>query len=94
MITIRQLRHMLDEACEQHELTDESEVRFITRPDGRGTVPNMSVDYSMTDKLATVAPDPENGPPADRRFGAGVLLLGEECVMRCTPQDILDQLDW
>jgi len=44
--------------------------------------------------VATIAPDPSNGPPADRRFGAGVLLLAEECVMRCTPQDILDQLDW
>jgi hypothetical protein len=90
---------MLDVACEQHELTDESEVRFITRGTHSDVVhwqldKYTSVDCSMTDQVATIAPDPSNGPPADRRFGAGVLLLGEECVMRCTPQDILDQLDW
>ena len=90
---------MLDEACEQHELTDDSEVRFITRDTHSDVVhwqldKYTSVDCSMTDHVATIAPDPSNGPPADRRFGAGVLLLAEECVMRCTPQDILDQLDW
>jgi len=85
---------MLDEACEQHELTDESEVRFITRPDHQHPTEYSSVDCSMTSHVATIAPDPSNGPPADRRFGAGVLLLAEECVMRCTPQNILDQLDW
>ena len=97
MITIRQLRHMLDEACATHELTDESEVRFVTRDIHSDVVHQQldkyrGVDCSMTDQMAVVPPDPGNGPPADRRFGAGVLLLGEECVMRCAPQDILDTL--
>lgn len=94
MITIRQLKHMLHEAIDNHGLTDESEVRFITRPDSRGLIPDTSADYSITDSWTCVAPDPGNGPPEDRRFGAGVLILAEECVMRCTPDKILNQLDW
>lgn len=90
---------MLDEACERHELTDDSEVRFITRGIHSDVVHHQldkytSVDCSMTDRMAIVSPNAENGPPVDRRFGAGVLLLAEECVMRSTPGEVLEQLDW
>lgn len=93
MITIRHLKHMIQQAM-QEGLTDESEVRFITRPDTRGLVPDVSADFSIANDMAVVPPDPANGPPEDRRFGAGVLILAEEQVMRCTPDKILQQLDW
>ena len=86
MLTIKDMKRLIDNATQQG-LTDASEIRIITR-----TPRN---DCSLMDpEHTTILPASDTTPPADRRYGDGVLLLAEEQIMRQAPDHVLNKLDW
>lgn len=86
MITVQELRDVLERAVVTGQLRPNSEVRFINRD---------LKDCSMEGKHAIQSPGVDrSGMPLDRRYGDGVLYLAQEQVMREATSDTLRSLDW
>ena len=87
MLTIKDMKRLIENAEQHGQLTDASEIRIITR-----TPRN---DMSLMDpEHTTILPASTTTPPTDRRYGDGVLLLAEEQIMRPAPDHVLNKLDW
>lgn len=86
MITVHDLRSMLDDALESGYVKLDSEVRYIDR--------NRN-DCSFEDKWRSIGPGfTKSGEPVDRRFGNGTLFLAQECKLRDAPGQLCIAFDW
>lgn len=85
MLTIKDLQHIINQAYAAG-LSHESEVRFVSHQQ------QLFHDCSLSEKHTVINPDQQQ-PPADRRYGDGVLMLAHEQVMREAPVDVLKRLD-
>ena len=85
MLTINDLQHKINQAYAAG-LSEHSEVRFISHQQ------QPFHDCSLSERHTVIKPD-EQQPPADRRYGDGVLMLAHEVVLREAPTDVLRRLD-
>lgn len=86
MLTIRELQHKINQAYAAG-LTSDSEVRFISHQQ------QPFHDCSLSDNHTYIEPDQITAPPTDHRYGDGVLMLAQECIMREAPRETLRELD-
>ena len=86
MITVRDLRNMLEDAVDSGVLTSDSEVRYIDRDRN---------DCSFELKWRSIRPGlDKHGVPVDRRYGNGALFLAQESRLRHAPEQLLLAFDW
>jgi hypothetical protein len=85
MLTIKDLQHKINQAYAAG-LSEASEVRFVSHQQ------QPFHDCSLSERHTVIEPD-QKVPPADRRYGDGVLMLAHEQVMREAPVDVLKRLD-
>lgn len=86
MITIQDLRDMLDDALDSGYVKPNSEVRYIDRDRN---------DCSFESKWRSIGPGfTKSGVPVDRRYGDGALFLAQECTLRDAPEQLCIAFDW
>jgi len=94
MLTIKDLKHIINHAEAEGVVHDETEIRIVTREDRHGT-DRTSVELSLDESAHVIVPaGMTRGVPTDRRFGSGALLLVHEQQLRDTPHTVLEQLGW
>ena len=86
MITIKDLRDMLDEAIDTGHVRQNSEVRYVNRD---------REDCSFETQWVSIGPGfCKSGTPVDRRYGDGALFLAQESKLRDAPKQLCLALDW
>lgn len=86
MITVQDLKHMLDEALESGYVKPESEVRYIDRD---------RCDCSFEHQWRSIGPGfNKSGEPVDRRYGDGAFFIAQESKLRQAPEQLCLAFDW